>query len=188
MQRPKRPFQSIYQRDVQNDCYMIEIALDHYSDIFYEWDPAPFKRRDIDPDLKKYLEECVAEIPFRYGIEVCFHLPSSQHHPHAEKEARQGLETGLIFQLYLIQKQLKDVWRRVFYLLVVGFIFLWVAVDNENISGTLPMVLVHGLFVIGWVYLWEAISLVIFTTPEIWHRYRLYKRLKNAPILFTLQN
>lgn len=58
----------MYLIDQVSHAYMIEVALDQYTDIFSEWDPAPFKRRDLDSDLKLYLEECSEEIPFKYPI------------------------------------------------------------------------------------------------------------------------
>lgn len=51
---------------------MIEIVMDQDGDIFSEWNPTPFKCRDLDPDLKLYLEGSSEEIPSRYPVELCF--------------------------------------------------------------------------------------------------------------------
>lgn len=41
-----------------------------------------------------------------------------------------------------------------------------------------------GLAITGWVFLWEAVSLFAFTNRELYQRYRTYKRLHNAPVIF----
>jgi hypothetical protein len=68
-------FSEVYALDKSTNRYMIEIALDRYEDIFNEWDPAPFKRREIDADLELYLEGSAEEIPSRYPIELFFMVP-----------------------------------------------------------------------------------------------------------------
>ena len=37
-----------YQVDPATGAFLVEVALDRYEDVFNEWDPAPYKRRDLD--------------------------------------------------------------------------------------------------------------------------------------------
>lgn len=45
----------------------------------------------------------------------------------------------------------------------------------------------YGVSLTGWVFLWESISLIFFHNREFYHRYRTYKRLYNAPVIFQEQ-
>lgn len=72
MMKQDKLFNAIYAIDTTNNYYMIEVGLDQYANIFSQWDSAPFKRREIDPDLTLYLEGSSDEIPFRYPVELCF--------------------------------------------------------------------------------------------------------------------
>jgi hypothetical protein len=175
-----------YQIDEATKLYMIEVALDKYTDIFNEWDPAPFKRREIDPDLQIYLETSSDEIPFRYPIELCFILPPDRWDEQLEQDTRKGLENTFKFKIYLLKRELRKTNTQTIRNILLGFIFLWVGtVFSKKFEASVPLTLLgEGLFIGGWVFLWEAVSLFFFTNQEHYHRYRTYNRLKNAPVIF----
>lgn len=179
-------FSEIYKIDEATNLYMIEVALDQYSDIFNEWDPAPFKRREIDPDLELYLEGSSDEISFRYPIELCFTLPKGIRDEHLEGEMRDGLRNSFFFKMYLIKKELKKTNTQMFRWVLLGFVFLWLGtVLSNQAEGKMALsLLADGLFIGGWVFLWEAVSLFFFTNRDLYGRYRTYKRLYKAPVFF----
>ena len=186
MMTDNRLFGEIYKTDQSTGLYMIEVALDQYTDIFNEWDPAPFKRRAIDPDLELYLEGSSEEIPFHYPIELCFTLPKETQNETIEEETRDGLKNSFIFKLYFLRKELRNNNTRMLRFVLLGFGFLWVATMlPRQFSETLVVSLLsEGLFIGGWVFLWEAVSLFFFTNRDLYQRYRTYTRLQNAPVLF----
>ncbi|MCU0526033.1 MAG: hypothetical protein MUF72_14515 [Elainella sp. Prado103] len=181
-----KPFSEIYVIDPTTQHYMIEIGLDQYSDIFSEWDPAPFKRREIDPDLATYLEESSQEIPGKHRIELCFILPLQNYNQRIETEARQGLANSFIFKLYLLRKQLKKTNAQMLRLVILGLLLLWFgAIATRRVEeGVISSTLIEGVFIAGWVFLWEAVSLFFFTNLELYQRYRTYRRLQDAPVIF----
>lgn len=179
-------FGEIYNIDSSTNCYMIEIGLDQYADVFNEWDPAPFKRRGIDPDLELYLEESCDEIPFHYPIELCFTVPVGMRDDLIEEEALKGLKNSFLFKLYLLRKEIKQTNTQMIRFVAIGFVFLWIAaIFSEQASEVMVLsILVEGLFISGWVFLWEAVSLFVFTNRELYRRYQTYKRLQNSPVIF----
>lgn len=179
-------FQEIYKIDGSTKLYMVEIALDQYTDIFSEWDPAPFKRRSIDPDLELYLEGSSEEIPVRYPVELYFTIPTGTHNQMLEDEVRYGLRNSFMFKLYLIRKELRKTNVLMLRYSVFGFLFLATA---KLFSSRLPeeswlTLITEALFIGGWVFVWEAVSLFFFSNREIYGRYQIYKRLRNAPVIF----
>ena len=46
--KKKSTLDRLYSYDKKNNAYKIEISLDKYEDIYNEWDPTPFKKRDIE--------------------------------------------------------------------------------------------------------------------------------------------
>ncbi len=58
MEHTDKTLEKIYERDKATGAYIISVAIDKYTDIFNEWDPAPFRKRDIDQDLRYFLEDC----------------------------------------------------------------------------------------------------------------------------------
>lgn len=184
--KPNQLFSEIYQIDKSTNLYMIEIALDQYSDIFNEWDSAPFKRRDIDPDLRLYLEGSSDEIPLRYPIELSFTVPPGTRNEQLEEESRDGLKNCFIFKLYLLRRELKETNTRMVRFVLIGFLLLWVATkfSNQFEGEAFASLLAEGLFIGGWVFIWEAVSLFFFTNRELYENYLTYRRLNKAPIFF----
>lgn len=181
-----KTFNEIYQIDEATNLYMIEVALDQYTNIFNKWDSAPFKRREIDPDLVIFLEGSSDEIPSRYPIELCFTIPQDKWNEQLEQEARRGLANSFMFKIYLLKIKLRKTNTEMIRDVILGFIFLWVAtVSSKKFEVSVLLTLLgEGLFIGGWVFLWEAVSLFFFTNRELYHRFRTYKRLQNAPVIF----
>lgn len=186
MGKHDRLFREVYKIDQATNLYMIEIALNQYADIFNEWDSTPFKRRDLDPDLRLYLEESSDEIPFQYPIELYFTVPLGTRDKQIEKEAEDGIKNSFISKRYFLGKKMKQTNAQTFRFVLIGFVFLWVAraFPGWRSEANLQSILLEGLAIGGWVFLWEAVSLFFFTNRDLYNRYRTYKRLQNAPVLF----
>ncbi len=179
-------FAQIYHFDKQTGSYIIEIALEKYEDMFCQWDPAPFKLRDIDPDLELYLEGCSDDIPYKYPVTISFKIPGPHKREKIEAQARNGLKNGFTVKRYFLRKEIGSANKRTLLFFIIGFAFLYVATSfpAKLLDSPFPSLLVEGLFIGGWVFVWEAISLIIFTTRGLHHRYRTYKRLQKSSILF----
>jgi len=186
MKKAEGIFRELYRFDEKTGAYIIEIALDKYSDIFSEWDPAPFKLRDIDHDLELYLEGCSDDIPYHYPLILSFTIPLGVRNESIEEQARNGLRNGFKFKIYFIRKEIAKTNARTLLFILIGFAFLWVATifPKKLTASVFPAILVEGLFIGGWVFLWEAITLALFTTTGLIHSIRIYKRLLNSSIVF----
>lgn len=186
MKKSDRIFNETYKIDEATNLHMIEVAIDQHSDIFNEWDAAPFKRRDLDPDLQLYLETSSNEITDKYDIELCFTLPTGTRNEPLEEEVRNGIKNSFISKRYFLSKDIKKTNTRMFWFVLAGFLCLWVAkvLSGRVSEADLPSILLEGLAISGWVFLWEAVSLFFFTNRELYDRYKNYKRLQNAPVVF----
>lgn len=185
MKKKDRIFTKTYKINESTNLCIIEIALDQYADIFNKWDSAPFKRREIDPELEQYLERCSDEIPFRYPIELDFTIPSGIRDKQKEEKSRDGIKNHFTFKMYLLKKKLNRNNRRTLYCALAGsFLLGGVTIWQIAPKSVLPSILEQGLLIGGWVFLWEAVSLFFFVNYELYHGYRTCKRLRNAPIIF----
>jgi hypothetical protein len=184
--QPNQFFNTIYSIDKTTDAYMIEAALDDYADIFNEWDPAPFKRRELDPDLQIYLEGSSDEISSRYPVELIFNLPAEKRNEAIEQDVRVGLRNSFNFKLYVLRKEIKTTNLLTLRYVLMGLGTLWAAqlLSTPAEAYAITIVLTEGLFIGGWVFLWEAVSLFFFSNRDIYHRYRTYMRLRDALVIF----
>ncbi|MDO8520718.1 MAG: hypothetical protein Q7S52_01255 [bacterium] len=176
----------IYRKYEDTERLLIEVALDHYEDIFNEWDPAPFKRRDIDQDLRAFLEECSEEISIRHPIVIAFYLPKGELDDEKQEKCVEGLRSFFTFNKHLTSKELRLSYRQVLRHFLTGLAFLAVAVLFERqLEKTMLLELLdQGLFVGGWVFVWEALTIVAFRNQKLKHRIAEWNRFLDAPIIF----
>ena len=85
----KKPLEKIYEKDEATNSFIISVTIENYADIFNELDPAPFRKRDLDQDLRDYLEDSSSDIPLKYGIILQFNISvESQNVEKEEKSSR----------------------------------------------------------------------------------------------------
>ncbi len=60
--------EKIYEKDSATGTFVIAAALERSSDFFNELDPSPIRRRDLDDDLRVFLEDCSSDIPLSQDI------------------------------------------------------------------------------------------------------------------------
>ena len=185
MKKIDKIFDKIYKIDQNTNVCPIEIALARYTDIFNKWDFDPFERREVNPELEDFLERCSDEIPFRYPIEFHFTIPEGMRDQQKAEKSRDRLKNHFTFKIYLIKKKLNRNNRRTLYCVLVGFILLGGGITWQIAAQSLlPSILREALNIGGWVFVWKAVSVFFFGNTELYHSYRTYKRLRNAPIIF----
>lgn len=176
----------IYRKFEETNRLMIEVALDNYEDMFSEWDPAPFKRRAIDPDLRTFLEECSEEISLRHKIAIAFFIPKAEIDPEKQQKCEEGLRNFFQFNHYLAEKELRASRESALKYSIFGVAFLAIAVafEHELEANVLFGIFGQGLFIGGWVFVWEALSLLAFKNLELVYAIKEWERFLDAPIVF----
>jgi hypothetical protein len=186
MKPDERTLARIYEKDKKTGAFVISIALDSYVDVFNELDSAPWRRRDLDHDLRVFLEDCSSDIPLKYDIILQFNVEREKQDELKEKRLKTGLKTYFTFVRGGLQKKIRrSNGRSIVY--AIGAFFLIFASYSLTAISTNP--LLSTLFDIvaigGWVFLWEAISTFAFQGREALERYKTYQRFSTADISFT---
>ena len=182
--------QKIYEKNTTTGHYVIQVAIDKYADIFNEWDNAPFRKRDMDPDLAIFLENCFEEIPEKHGVDICFYLPKEGRDAGREESLIAGIKTYYSFYLHQEIKVLKNNYRRIFKYVLISLsllamsVFLSTTVGDNIILGTVQ----QGFNIGGWVFLWEVISMLVFRGREVSSEISKYQRFLNSLIYFKYGN
>ena len=186
MKKKKDYFTEIYNQYKPTGAYIIEVGLRKYTDVFNEWDPAPFKRRDLDPDLVQFLEECSSEIPMKFPLLLLFHLPEEKHSSDSEEWIITGVNSFFNHTKDLMLKKIKQANRRILFDTLLGFLFLFLAIILEKIFQVhfLLKILLEGVFIGGWVFLWEAFYCFFFENRGLYSNLKQYKRFSRATIHF----
>ncbi|MCA9356815.1 hypothetical protein KC872_01260 [Candidatus Kaiserbacteria bacterium] len=176
----------VYPKFEDTNRYTIEAAVDNYEDIFNEWDPAPFIRRDLNPALQSFLEECSRDISIKHPLAVVFTMPSLEHDLEKEAICIDDVKNQFAFKVHVLEKERVEVMHGMIRNFIIGIALLGVAVisDAQFSDNFFLDVLVQGFFIGGWVFIWEAMSIVGFKNRSLNHKIKEWKRYLDAPIVF----
>ncbi len=177
----------IYKTNPETNAFVLEVSLDDFSEIFNGWDPSPVKRRDMDPDLVGFLEECASDIPLEFPLELQFYVPKDKYDQDRESLSREGIKNNFDFTVHFIRKELQELRRKILIYAIASLAFLSVGyISRQHVGPNLfTTILIEGLSIGGWVFLWEVFSLIFFSGQEVYGRLRRYKRFQETKITFT---
>ena len=176
---------SYYENDKKNN-FIIEVSLDSYTDIFNEYDPSPFKKRDLNPDLLEYLDDCSNDIPVKYPIIIQFNIPKNIHDKSQENKIIDGFKTYYSFTSYSAKKEYNNLLIQNFKNVLIAIFLLLLGLTLEFHSKLLIKMLSNIIIIGGWVFLWEAITQIFFERRSLKEKYLVYKRFNMAAITFNL--
>ncbi len=185
MSKTKHLVEKLYDRNPDNGNFIIEISLSNYSAIFNDWDHAPFKRKDIHPELLSFLEDSIDDIPINEAIDIRFYFSDEIKNETREAVLRQWFKTFYSFYIELEQNKFIRIVKNALIYLFVSVVlltssYLGVGHRDHILAYTLSEIVIVG----GWVFLWEAISIIIFRGFKIKRLIKNYKRFTKADIGF----
>ena len=186
LKRDERSLERIYEKDKGTGAFIISLALDRYVDVFNELDSAPWRRRDLDHDLRLFLEDCSSDIPLKYDVILQFNVEQEKQDPAKEERLKVGLKTYFTFVRSSLHRKINRSYQRSLVYGVAAFFLIFASYSLAAISSNPLLVTLFDVVAIGgWVFLWKAISAFAFEGRESRDRYRMYQRFSLAEVRFT---
>jgi hypothetical protein len=178
-----------YRVDPATGAFLVEVALDRYEDVFNEWDPAPYKRRDLDPDLLTYLNESSLDIPLRYELTVSFTVPAEASDLEKEKLVSDGIRNYFAFEARQMRRKLWQIYRTTAAYLICAVLLLIATTyaNRMSVNNVLLEVLRQGITIGAWVFAWECISGFLFDHRSMRSEFRRLQRFKRALLCFSVR-
>lgn len=177
-------YQDIYRYDEIDGTYIIEVSLDEYEDVYDEWDPSPFKKRDIEDEFDDFIWDSSNDIPLKYRIKIVLYLPMVQKNDNKEKALKEAYDNFYSFRLIRAFKKQKQIQKKILTYLMMSLTFLYIGYFYSAASGIVLSVLKEGIFIGGWVFLWEVFTLIFITLGEELKVSKIIKRLLDTEICF----
>lgn len=189
--KKKNTIFNYYNINSDTSAYMIEISLDNYSELFNGWDASPLRRRDLEPELLDYLEQCGTEIPLLNKVELYLYLPEKLRDDDKELRSKTGIINNFNVVIFFINKSLKKLYRQIITNIIMSIMFLLATYLFKNVVDMGDMfstIFIEGLYIGGWFLLWEAFSLFFFNSYEIRLRKKIFLRFIDMKIYFKYIN
>lgn len=177
-------YQDLYRYDESDGSYIVEVSLDEYEDVYDEWDPSPFKKRDIEDEFDDFIWDSANDIPLKYKIKIVLYLPKAQRNEVKEKALREAYDNFYSFRLIRAYKTQKNIQKKILTYLIMSLTFLYIGYFYSAESGIVMSVLKEGIFIGGWVFLWEVFTLIFITLGEERKVTKIVKRLLDSKICF----
>jgi len=177
----------IYRQNPETKAFLIEVALDRYEEVFNEWDPAPYKRRDLNPALLRYLEDSSEDVPFRNDVELLFKAPAQISNESKEWSTLDGLKTWMACAEDAARKSLRRLRNRSLTYLGSAIVLLTAVaqLSRTQVDSLWLTVVRDGLTIGSWVFAWELISIFLFRRVELRRELKKWKRMAKADVRFT---
>jgi hypothetical protein len=185
--RKKKYLQSLYKFEDESKKYLIEVSLDDYNDIYDDWDPSPFKRRDIEDEFNDFILNSSEDIPLNFDISIVLYIPESKKDERKEKVLISAYENYYEYAIARICKVISGLHRKIISYMLFSVLFLSIGYFFSVGPSLFFKVLHEGVFIGGWVFLWEFFTNFFIKRRELQEEYRLYNRLFHAEIRFIYQ-
>lgn len=168
---------------VENGEPCVDVRIGNIEQLFDNRDPAPFRERDLDPDLVEYLlatgEDLVSHDAFRLvfwlekpcqpgEIEAAFRAHFEYELDRLERRRRRQRRTGQIA------------------LLLGGTLIIallsFAQLVTRVVPGSIGAALHEGLVISSWVVMWRPVEILIYDWIPVHRERRVMRRLLAAPI------
>jgi hypothetical protein len=177
--------EKIYARNPLNGHYIIEVSLTNYAEIFNDWDHAPYKRKDINPELLGFLEDSIDDIPLDYDIDICFYLAEETRSHEKEQIITDWFKTFYTFYIEIEKSKIRAIIRSAVLYMLVSAVLLTVSFFGVlNKDSVFVYTITEILIVGGWVFLWEAMDRLLFQRKAVRRLIYNYERFRKADISF----
>jgi hypothetical protein len=161
----------------------IDVRVADVDQIFDKRDPAPFRSRDLDPDLVDYLQDAAEDLAKHPEYRVVFWVENPCSAEEVVVAFRAQIE-------YLLERA----WRRrldqrrtgrvslAVALLLAGALFTVSQLVGTSVRGSLGATLREGLVVLTWIVMWRPVEVLLYDGIPVRRERHVLRRLLAAKI------
>jgi hypothetical protein len=168
---------------IENGEPCVDVKLSSIDQMFDNRDPAPFRERDLDPDLAEYLLDAGEDLFGAKRLRVVFWVEKPCEREEVEDAVHAHFEAVIDRSRRTRRRRRRtgQVALALALLLVVGLISLARGVGHW-IPGGLGAGLGEGLVISGWVVMWRPVEILIYDWIPMHHDRKVAAKLLAAPI------
>jgi hypothetical protein len=161
----------------------IDVKVQRIEQLFDNRDPAPFRERDLDPDVADYVLGAAADLSARPVFSIVFWLEQ----PAPSSELEHAFAVHFTDVIDRIRRRRREARRSGTVMLVFGIalmvlLFTLARLIGVSIPGSLGAGLQEGLVIASWVVLWRPVEILIYGWIPLCQERRLVERLLAATV------
>jgi hypothetical protein len=161
----------------------IDVRIRSIEQMFDNRDPAPFRERDLDPDLSEYLVDAGEDLVGHDQLRVVFWVDQPCPPEEVEHAFRAHFEGELarLRRARARHRRSGEIALLVAVVLVTLLVTLAEIVDSA-IGGSLGSGLEEGLLILGWVLMWRPIEVLVYDWIPVRRQRKVLSKLLAARI------
>ena len=173
--------QSRYRFEDGEPC--VDVKLSSIEQIFDNRDPAPFRDRDLDPELAQYLLDAGEDLSAHARLRVVFWLDRAP----VGKEIEQAVHAHFEDEIRRIGRSRRRRRRTGQVSLVLAMVLVITLLSLSQLvakllPGSLGTGLEEGLVIASWVVMWRPVDVLIYDWIPTRHERKVATKLLEAPI------
>ncbi len=172
----------------KNGQALVEIKVKTVDQLFDRRDPSPFRERDLDDDLVKYIVSSAEEYSLKIPIQFRFIITDERLSPTDCESVAVAFRAHFSYESDLIAQQLKNNHRTGRVFLLIGLVSMSFCLTVANYVGAsleksaFQQILQEGLTITGWVAMWRPIEVFLYSWWPILNKKRCFNKLASAKV------
>lgn len=167
---------------MEGDTHCIDVRLNTIEQLFDNRDPAPFRERDLDPDLVEYLFAAGEDLSSHGSLKVVFWVATACQ----PTEVETGYRAHFLYELERIDRRRRRHRRTGQVALLLGVTLLVAILSaSELLAGygnRFVAATREGLAILSWVVLWRPVEVLIYDWLPVRRERRIMQRLHDVPV------
>lgn len=166
----------------EGDTHCIDVRLNTIEQLFDNRDPAPFRERDLDPDLVEYLVAAGEDLSSSGPFKVVFWVAT----PCQPGEVETGYRAHFDYELQRLDRRRRRHRRVGQVALLLGVALLVVILSgSELLSGyqnRFVSAFREGLAILSWVVLWRPVEALIYDWVPVRRERKVMRKLHDVQV------
>jgi hypothetical protein len=169
----------------------LDLRISSQRQMFNSMDPAPFRERDLDPEVSLYIREWAEELSPTAPLGIRITLTGEPMTSTDKQALRDALHDNFARSAAGHRRRLKTLFRDGRISLVIGIGFLGIAITiAEWAVARIPYphsatLIEQSVVIGGWVALWQPANIFLYDWWPIRRLIKLYDRLAGAEVVLA---
>ncbi len=168
---------------VEDGESIVDIKLASVERVFDNRDPAPFRERDLDPQLAEYLVDSGEDLGSQERFRIVFWLEQ----PCSAGEIETPYRAYFNYELDRLDRARRRQRRVGWFTLALAMVSIVVLLSISEvvtrvIAGSIGAGLKEGLVISGWVLMWRPIEVLVYDSIPWRRSRRVLRRLLAMPV------
>jgi len=177
--------ESLYKKE--NGRVLIEIKLSSVMQLFNSFDPAPFHEKELDFVAQQYIVSIVKEFPAKTRFKIIIHLPQELATGKEAQTIAPAIHNHFMYKMLVADLRFRSHFRHGRRSLLIGFIFLMIALMARQLASSLnnhllAQLVADALLIIGWAAMWEPITILLYELWPIIQMKRIFEKISTMEI------